>query len=300
MSYAVSVTSNVLSKSGEWKPALVNASAKTGISVYKIDGNRSDSVQSAISKRSNNKSQFYYAVARGRKPGIYLSWDECKQQVVKFSNPIFKKFASLDDAQSFINTNGFSYTLSKSNSSQQSHSSDFLGNLFKKRKHEYDSHLQQKLLKTTSDLNKKHAIVYTDGACCQNGQRGARAGIGVFWGVDDSRNISEKLSGRPTNNRAEIHAAIRAIRQAKELNYESITIRTDSSFLINSVTVWMKKWLKNGWKVANGSAVINKEDFEELLSEMEGIEVKWEKVLAHSGIEGNEAADRLAVKGATR
>ena len=46
--------------------------------------------------------------------------------------------------------------------------------------------------------------VYTDGACKSNGKNGARAGVGIFWGVSHPLNISRRLIGRQTNNRAEI------------------------------------------------------------------------------------------------
>lgn len=45
----------------------------------------------------------YYAVKTGRKPGIYKTWDECKQQVDKFKGAIYKSFTSLDEANAFIN-----------------------------------------------------------------------------------------------------------------------------------------------------------------------------------------------------
>ena len=48
----------------------------------------------------------YYAVHKGRQPGIYSSWGECKKQVDKFVDPIFKKFSSKDEAQLFLK-NGF-------------------------------------------------------------------------------------------------------------------------------------------------------------------------------------------------
>lgn len=44
----------------------------------------------------------YYAVAIGRKPGIYKTWDECKAQVDKFVRPSYKKFDSYDQAQLFV------------------------------------------------------------------------------------------------------------------------------------------------------------------------------------------------------
>lgn len=52
-------------------------------------------------------------------------------------------------------------------------------------------------------------VVWTDGACQGNGRDGAVAGVGVWFGEDDPRNISEKLEGKQTNQRAELMAAIR-------------------------------------------------------------------------------------------
>ncbi|XP_012525622.1 ribonuclease H1 [Monomorium pharaonis] len=44
----------------------------------------------------------YYAVAKGRKPGIYATWNECSAQVLKFPGSIYKKFATEREAQNFI------------------------------------------------------------------------------------------------------------------------------------------------------------------------------------------------------
>ena len=50
--------------------------------------------------------------------------------------------------------------------------------------------------------------VFTDGACSNNGKVGATAGIGVYFGKDDSRNVSKKIDGKQTNNTAELSAVI--------------------------------------------------------------------------------------------
>ncbi|XP_076279311.1 ribonuclease H1 [Lasioglossum baleicum] len=49
-----------------------------------------------------NMPATYYAVAKGLKPGIYGSWDECKAQIHEFSGAVFKKFPSQEAAQTFI------------------------------------------------------------------------------------------------------------------------------------------------------------------------------------------------------
>lgn len=70
-------------------------------------------------------------------------------------------------------------------------------------------------------------IVYTDGACSANGRRGAKAGIGVFWGDDHPDNIAEPLKdGPPTNNRAELMAVIVAVKQ--------VLFRSEAIFISNN------------------------------------------------------------------
>ena len=45
----------------------------------------------------------YYAVRKGRVPGIYHSWDECRAQVDKFSGAEFKSFHSEKEAEHYLN-----------------------------------------------------------------------------------------------------------------------------------------------------------------------------------------------------
>ena len=79
--------------------------------------------------------------------------------------------------------------------------------------------------------------IYTDGSCLGNGQKGAVGGIGVFFAEKDPRNLSEKLDQskyKPTNQRAELMGAIRAIEIVS--GEENIEIRTDSIYTIKCAT----------------------------------------------------------------
>lgn len=149
-------------------------------------------------------------------------------------------------------------------------------------------------------LEEGSAAVYTDGCCRSNGKGNSRAGIGVFWGPGHPNNLSERLTGRQTNNRAEIYAAICAVRQAKAAGITELMVYTDSQFLISCVTKWVPKWKDNGWKLANGGSVINREELEELENSSSGLQVTYVHVDGHSGIDGNEAADKLANEGALK
>lgn len=145
-----------------------------------------------------------------------------------------------------------------------------------------------------------HVVVYTDGACTNNGRPNAKAGIGVWFGVNHPLNVSRPVDGKPTNNVAEIQACIAAVQLAIDNDIKKLCIKTDSQFVINSMTNWIKKWKKNNWKVVNGNDVKNKEDFVKLDSLCERLTVKWEYVPGHSNYLGNEAADSLAQAGAAK
>ena len=147
---------------------------------------------------------------------------------------------------------------------------------------------------------KKTLMVYTDGACTNNGKPDARAGIGVYFGSDDSRNICERLRGRQTNNRAEMVAIWRAIIEAGK--HTNLVVCTDSMLCVNSITKWMKGWKKRGWKKADGAPVANVDIWkviDDAISNHRG-KLAFKHVKAHCGIPGNEAADQLASTGALK
>ena len=148
-------------------------------------------------------------------------------------------------------------------------------------------------------------MVYTDGACPNNGKGGARAGIGVWWNYGHKDNVSARVKGeKQTNNVGEIQAIVKAIERATQMKtIRKLQINTDSEFTINSVNKWMPGWKRKGWRKADGKEVANKDDFIVLdkviqSAKVEKIEIKWQHVKGHAGIEGNEEADKLAVAGA--
>ena len=52
--------------------------------------------------------------------------------------------------------------------------------------------------------------VFTDGSCSNNGFTNAKAGIGIYFGDNDPRNISKRIEGKQTNNTAEVKAILKA------------------------------------------------------------------------------------------
>ena len=126
--------------------------------------------------------------------------------------------------------------------------------------------------------------IYTDGSCLGNPGPGG-------WGV-----VSEtyKLGGGclfTTNNIMELTAVVRGIENCTSKN---ITIYTDSKYVKNGITIWIHKWLKNGWKTSSGSDVKNKELWESLWNVSQKKEISWNWVKAHSTDEMNNKVDLLA------
>ena len=148
----------------------------------------------------------------------------------------------------------------------------------------------------------KNIIVFTDGACTNNGKPCAKAGIGVYFGVEDPRNVSRRIDGRQTNKRAELLAIMEVF---KLLNEEintgvSVTIYTDSKYSINVLTTWAENWEKNDWAKKNKSQILNLEIIKEgyyFLKKYRNVELKYVEAHTCKGDKlsiGNACADSLA------
>ncbi|KAF1926626.1 RnaseH-domain-containing protein [Didymella exigua CBS 183.55] len=144
-------------------------------------------------------------------------------------------------------------------------------------------------------------VVYTDGSSLGNGQSGAVAGVGVYFGANDKRNVSEPLRGsKQTNQRAELTAVARALDHVPI--DRDVLIVTDSYYAIRCITEWSPKWLKNGWKNSVGKDVENRDLVEPIVSrvcEREACKAKtkFQWIKGHANDPGNVAADELAVQG---
>jgi ribonuclease HI len=132
-------------------------------------------------------------------------------------------------------------------------------------------------------------VIYTDGACSGNPGPGG-------WGVVLRWNGTEKeLHGgdpQTTNNRMELMAAIQALealsRPAK------VNLHTDSTYVLNGITKWIKGWQRNGWLTAAKKPVKNADLWRRLTEAMNGHDITWSWVKGHAGIADNERADALA------
>ncbi|MEL0017022.1 MAG: ribonuclease HI [Gammaproteobacteria bacterium] len=138
----------------------------------------------------------------------------------------------------------------------------------------------------------KQVIIYTDGACRGNPGPGGWGALIKFDSME-----KEIFGGKndTTNNQMELLAAIEGLATLKEPC--SVELFTDSKYVMDGITQWIKNWKKNNWKTAAKKEVKNKELWQKLDYLISKHQVQWHWVKGHSGDAGNEAADLLANKG---
>ena len=134
--------------------------------------------------------------------------------------------------------------------------------------------------------------IYTDGACSGNpGPCGWGAVI-----LEEDKN-QKNISGNEkdtTNNRMELMATIMALEEIR--TNSEVIIYTDSKYVKNGITEWIKKWEKNGWKSANKKPVKNKDLWVKLDNLCKDNEIIWKWVKGHSNNKYNNLADELATQ----
>lgn len=193
----------------------------------------------------------YYAVYRGRKTGIFTSWNECKAQVNHYKGAVFKSFESKAEAEKFLH---------KGNDST-------MPNVHTENQTEY-------------------AYAFTDGSF---NEANGKYGFGGF--LVDNHGIKHIIQGNGCNPEfalmrnvaGEILGAECAIMMAISLGIKDLIIYYDYS--------GVECWAKGMWK-ANKPKTKEFADF--VRSSEKLLNISFKHVKAHTGIEGNEQADRLA------
>ena len=132
--------------------------------------------------------------------------------------------------------------------------------------------------------------IYTDGSCLGNPGNG---GWAFLMQDGDKFTAMSGFQRETTNNQMELTAAIEA------LNYnivrkDEIILITDSNYVKNGISDWIKNWKKNNWKTATKSNVKNQNLWEKLDELNSKLSVKWEWVKAHNIDKYNNYVDELA------
>lgn len=131
--------------------------------------------------------------------------------------------------------------------------------------------------------------MYTDGACSGNPGPGGWGTVLIFGHKRHELSGGEKDT---TNNRMEMLAVIKGIEALKRSC--TISIFTDSTYVMKGMTEWINSWKARGWKTADKKPVKNVDLWQQLDSAVKGHNVNWYWVKGHSGVPDNERADELA------
>lgn len=131
--------------------------------------------------------------------------------------------------------------------------------------------------------------IFTDGACLGNPGPGGWAAL-LRLGATEK----EISGGEPatTNNRMELTAAIMALEALKRPC--RVTVFSDSRYVIDGATKWLRSWKARGWKTADRKPVANVDLWQRFEAAVLPHRVEWQWVRGHDGHVENERVDLLA------
>jgi ribonuclease HI len=224
-----------------------------------------------------NKKKFY-AVAAGKKPGIYTEWageNGAQAQVNGYPGSVYKGFPTIQEAEAFMKKAPKRRPAAK------------------RPKAKPKPKLRSR--PTTLLCAPDQTVVYTDG-----GARPTNPGPGGYGVVVIEGENRQELSGGfrlTTNNRMEILACITGLK-ALDAPTE-VTLYSDSKYVVNGITKgWAAGWRSRGWIKSDKKPAINPDLWAQLLEQCEKHDVEFIWVKGHAGNPENERCDILATRAA--
>lgn len=220
----------------------------------------------------------YYAVAKGKTPGIYLTWDACKAQVEGFPGATYKGFATIQEAECYIES-VTGKPIEKSYQQMELPIDAEVERMLDSLDGSRQDITEQEI--STSD----HLIAYVDGSYDHSQLRYAYGCVLVLpeeeVTLNGSDNHEDYVSMR--NVAGEIMGSEQAVLWALEQGYKKVTIYYDYEGI--------EKWANGIWK-ANKPGTQRYKAF--IAEKRQEIEIIFRKVAAHTGVKYNEMADQLA------
>jgi ribonuclease HI len=223
------------------------------------------------------KEKFYYAVAIGKNVGVFDTWPECSLAVKGCYRAKYRKFPTREEAEQFVEEFRLPAAANKAATSAAKRASP---------------------RPPAEPLPDPDYYVYTDGSCIHNGRKNAAAGYGIYFGENDPRNISARITGKQTNNIAELTAIIHTYRiiEPDIIAGKQIAIVTDSEYCIKCLTTYGKRCHKANWETDMPNRELVKEAY---TLYMDKPNVRFIHIMAHTNNSdihsiGNDHADKLA------
>lgn len=211
----------------------------------------------------------FYAVASGKKTGIYTSWPDAEAQVKGYGGAKYKGFPSRAEAEEWMADPQWG------------------------QKKKQQPKINAETVQHTPIAGRTE--IYTDGGAINN------PGPGGYGVVILEKGESRELTGgylHTTNNRMELMACIKGI-EALSSRTEPVALFSDSKYVVNGISKgWAKGWRKRGWLKSDGNPAINSDLWAKLLDLIGELTISFHWVKGHAGHPLNERCDQLAVRSA--
>lgn len=207
----------------------------------------------------------FYAVRVGRTPGIYKTWPECQANTSGFPGAVFKGFETLEEAQTFMGSAQVPSQPGKTTSKATSPKAE-----------------------ATYSLDKLPEVyAFTDGsyniATKVYGYGGFLHYSETEEDIEIRGNDNDPEEAASRNVSGEVHGAVAAMKKAVELGLTEMTLFYDYE--------GVEKWPTGLWKANKKISKFYVAEYNQLKDKLK---VNFVHVKAHTGIPGNEAADRMA------
>lgn len=230
---------------------------------------RSGKVRVSVGKKK------FYAVVKGKKPGIYTTWfgeKGAQIQINGFPGAVFKGFPTLEEAKAFMEAPPPKRKSKPKNPSRAKTPSSGQGPS-----------------ETGRDADGDSILIYTDGGALNN------PGPGGYGAVIIEEDRRRELSGGfrlTTNNRMELTACIEALRVLRTPS--RVKLFSDSKYVVDGLTKgWAERWRKNDWMRTKKDRAENADLWEKILELYETHDVEMNWVKGHAGVPENERCDQL-------
>lgn len=215
------------------------------------------------------KKNKFYAVKNGRKNGTFLNWNDCKEMIDSFPNASYKSFENPYDAIDFLTD--YRYIKNLANKSQ---------------KFESEENINKNQYIDTDSKNDDTYEAYVDGSFDSSNMI---YGSGVV--ILKNGNVIETMSKKGENIEyvsmrnvaGEIEGSILAMEYALNNDIKEITIYFDYNGI--------EKWCTGEWKTNKEGTKYYKQFYDDA---KKSLKINFRKVEAHTGVEFNELADKLA------
>lgn len=216
--------------------------------------------------------QKYYAVKNGKIKGVYLTWKDCQSMVIGYPNAVYKSFEDPHEAMDFLVGEKTSVKKAKKLDKAEDIEDEALNK-------DIDENYEFTIDKDTIEA-------YVDGSFDASQKKYGSGGVLIKNGkvIDSFSKEGKNLDSVSMRNVAgEIEASMYAMQYCVDNAYSKLVLYFDYNGI--------EKWCTGEWK-ANKKGTKNYKKFYDEISDK--LEVKFVKVKAHTGIEYNEMADKLA------